>query len=705
MSVKTLVQLVVVAGVATWIVTEGLMPPTPPGVDDLTTGAIGTAIPSARRTDAGPLVITQAMPDELPRNTQLNSPGTASPPPTDRRSGDVDESALRYFARQGDARRLEAEIARLRAIYPGWQPPADPLAPVDYADHELDRMWQLFSEGRYAEVRAAIADRRKKEPQWQPPDALVQLLDQTDTRIRLTNASDAKQWGAVVDIAAKTPSLLTCDYVDVLWRVAEAFANTDRPNRAEDAYAYILANCDNPQERLATIRKAVALLPEKDSDTLFTFERGDEFAAARDDQIRRRVGKIAETEEGLADPADLTRLEDLARAAADSGDPALLGWYYYRRDKPGVALDWFTDARERAPESAKAAEGYALSLNQLDRFAEAETFGYDWADATEDNLAAYLGSVVGLLSMDPPPRVSESTLERIVSVVVKARDPAAGEQLGWYAYNLKQIKTATRWFETVLRWDPEDESAAYGLAVTRLALKDRTGANVVIREWADRSERIAKLGKPGSRTELRGPNYTIDAPVYDEGGIVRTPVRRTAAPAAAPARCGGSAPVNTLTPTQALPRGWCLMDLNRPVEAAAAFEIAMRSPNAKVRSDAAYGASLANLRSGVTDKAAVAAASAPQSSKRQTELMTSVLTQQALALYAEGRYAETILALDARNQYAQEQNDLLVLRGWAYLKMRRYADARRIFQAAAGTGSPDAIRGLAEVQAAQSGLR
>ena len=54
-----------------------------------------------------------------------------------------------------------------------------------------------------------------------------------------------------------------------------------------------------------------------------------EFAAARDDQIRRRVGKIAETEEGLADPADLTRLEDLARAAADSGDPALLGRHYW----------------------------------------------------------------------------------------------------------------------------------------------------------------------------------------------------------------------------------------------------------------------------------------------------------------------------------------------------------------------------------------
>ncbi|MCB1487849.1 MAG: cellulose synthase, partial [Bauldia sp.] len=646
MSVKTFAQLVVIAGVATWIVMDALLPPTEAEYDRMTTGAVDAPAPFSPAGDPGPLVITQAAPEVAPIDTQLTAPAAVAPKPAQRNDAEVDESALRYFARQGDTRRLEAEIARLKAVHPGWQPPDDPLAPIDYTDHDLDRMWQLFSEGRYADVRAAIADRRKKEPQWDPPDALTQLLDQADTRIKLTNASDAKQWDAVVDIAASEPSLLTCDYVDVLWRVAEAFARTSRPSRAKDAYGYILTNCGNPQERLATIRKAVALLPEKDSDALFTFERGGEFAAARDDQIRRRVGKIAETAEGFADPADLSRLEELAKAAADTGDPALLGWYYYRRGEPGVAVDWFTDARDRAPESAKVAEGYELSLNELERFAEAEDFGFEWASASEDNLAAYLGSVVGLLSLDPPAKVTESTLQRIVSIVVKARDPAAGEQLGWYAYNLGQIKTSMKWFETVLKWDPDYEPAAYGVAVTRLALKDRTGANVIIRDWADRSERIAKLGKPGSRAEPRSTGYTIDAPIYDADGTVRTTTTRTAAPAAAPTRstgCSGSVPVNTLTPNQALPRGWCLLDLNRPVEAAAAFEIAMRSPNARTRSDAAYGASLANLRSGVTDKAAVAASAAPQSPGRQTELMISVLTQQALALYAEGRYAETIL--------------------------------------------------------------
>ena len=92
------------------------------------------------------------------------------------------------------------------------------------------------------------------------------------------------------------------------------------------------------------------------------------------------------------------------------------------------------------------------------------------------------------------------------------------------------------------------------------------------------------------------------------------------------------------------------MDLNRPVEAAAAFDIACAPPTPRRRSDAAYGGSLANLRSGVTDKAAVAASAAPLAPDRQAELTVSILTQQALAMYAEGRYTEAILALDERNR-------------------------------------------------------
>jgi cellulose synthase operon protein C len=196
-------------------------------------------------------------------------PPTAAPPtnapPTNGSSSQtpsqpqVDESALRYFASQGDTRRVNAEIARLRALYPNWTPPSDlsqlsgsPGAPPP--DPLIERLWNLYREDRIAEVRAAIAERQATDAAWKPPEELVTALETVEARRRLTNASDTGQWRTVLSVATEAPGLLTCMNVDVLWRVAEAFARTDQPNRTRDVYTYILTNCANPAERLATLQ-------------------------------------------------------------------------------------------------------------------------------------------------------------------------------------------------------------------------------------------------------------------------------------------------------------------------------------------------------------------------------------------------------------------------------------------------------------------
>ncbi|MDY6962585.1 MAG: hypothetical protein SV862_11905, partial [Pseudomonadota bacterium] len=170
----------------------------------------------------------------------------------------VDETALRYFAAQGDTARLAAEIARLRQLYPNWTPPADPLAVPQNVDRQLEGMWALYAQGRYAQVRKAIAERQAAEPAWEPPADLLERLDIAEARSRLVNASQLKQYQTVIDLGATNPLLLNCSEVDVLWRVAEAFANTDRAQRAVDAYRYILTTCTDPAERLATLQKAAA---------------------------------------------------------------------------------------------------------------------------------------------------------------------------------------------------------------------------------------------------------------------------------------------------------------------------------------------------------------------------------------------------------------------------------------------------------------
>ncbi len=199
--------------------------------------------------------IAQAAPQQAqPQSKQ--SPQQTNPAQAADNQPKVDESALRYFASRGDKARLQAEISRLQTLYPNWTPPADPLAIPQNSDKQLEAMWQFYSEGRYAEVRKAIADRQTTESGWQPPADLLERLDIAEARTRLVNASDLKQYQTVIDIGARTPSLLTCSDIDVLWRVAEAFIRTDRAARGQDAYKYILKTCTNPQERLATIQKA-----------------------------------------------------------------------------------------------------------------------------------------------------------------------------------------------------------------------------------------------------------------------------------------------------------------------------------------------------------------------------------------------------------------------------------------------------------------
>ena len=185
----------------------------------------------------------------------------------------VDETALRYFAERGDTKRLEAEIARLRALYPGWTPPENPLAAGPQGDPQLDQMWKLYAEGKIAEVRKAVSDRKAREPGWQVPGDLLDRLAVAEAREQLVNASNIKQYDTVVRVASANPAMLTCGDVDVLWRVAEAFAQTDRKSRAIDAYRYILGNCENPAERFATMQKAMVVLPRADLDQLLAMER------------------------------------------------------------------------------------------------------------------------------------------------------------------------------------------------------------------------------------------------------------------------------------------------------------------------------------------------------------------------------------------------------------------------------------------------
>ncbi|MGO6816851.1 cellulose synthase [Rhizobium brockwellii] len=681
-----------------------------------------TAAPPAQ-TVAQPAPVTPPIVSAPPAPQQAAAP----PPPA------VDESALRYFASRGDKVRLQAEISRLQALYPNWVPPADPLAVPQNGDKQLEAMWQLYSDGRYAELRKAVADRQAADAGWQPPADLLDRLDVAEGRARLVNASDLKQYATVVDIAAATPSLLTCSEIDVLWRVAEAFIQTERAQRGQDAYAYILKNCTNPAERQATVEKASTLLAYQPMQALLALERpaadgSKEFDAIRDNLARRFMAEGDDDPNLAIAPDYIARLEKLAETEGLASDALLLGWYQLRRNNDADAEKWFRAARAKQ-DSAAASQGLALALIARKAPEEAEDVMFRWRADSDDATATYLAATANLMALQPPADLAEDVLHRIAIEVIARKYVPTAQQFGWYARSLNQFQTAARWFETALAWKPDDEPSAYGLVITREQLSDRKGVLDLQRAWAGRSSRITNLedtsslspnavtpppekGVLSAQQPAQSTQRPQTEPLSAKRRVILQPGSEVVVRAARPAMetvtvphgprqtrgCSTTIDAGQLKPADALSRGWCLMDINRPMEAISAFEAALQSPARKVREDAAYGQSLAYLRAGLSGNAAVAATKAPQNRQRAAELQVAILADRALSAFDAGRYRETLIYLDQRAQLQQERIDLMVLRGYCYLNLKMYGDATRIFEAAAATGSRDAARGLADVR-------
>lgn len=674
-------------------------------------GAIGDALPASAK---------QSRVDIAQAATAQNTDQKQAEPVAETRQREpvVDESALRYFAARGDTARLNAEIARLRALYPTWKPPENPLAVPVNADRQLEEMWALYSQSRYADVRAAIESRKREEPQWTPPADLVERLDVAEKRAALVTASNEKRNEDVVRLGAETPSLLTCSDADVLWRVAEAFATTDRTQRAKDAYGYMLDNCTDGPIRVATVQKAAGVLGYTDMQDLVARERVGadgvkEFDTIRNDLARRFVAEGDEDTAITVAPAYLKLVEKLVADEGLASDALLLGWYHLRRDQNAQAEPFFRKARA-VEDSASASQGLALILLARKMPVEAEDVMYAWRTTSDQAMQTYLAATANLLALDPPPKLDAKVLNRIAQVTLEEKHPETGEQFGWYALAMNQPQTAEEWFALVLTWKTDYEPAAYGLAVTRLRLEDGAGLAAVKQAWGARSERIARLG------EQETPDNAVPVAREKKAAIAdperRVAVRerveavavtsqrpaRTARRADAVAGCRSTRDPSGLSPAGALSLGWCLMEINRPLEAAQAFEAAL-SGDSRTRSDAAYGQSLAYLRAGLTSDAAVAATKAKLDRSRGAELQTAILADRAVSSFRAKRYRETLVFLDQRAQLRAETTDLMVLRAFAYKNLGMRLDAFRLLEALGETGRQDAIRALAEMRDERDG--
>ncbi|GJE44563.1 hypothetical protein [Methylobacterium soli] len=433
--------------------------------------ALGLAAPASAQTGA-PAPATEVAP-RIVYGDGARAPAILADPDTSGTSGMVDESALRYYASQKQTGRMRAEIARLKRLYPGWIEPAD-LDSLQPSPPEEAPLWDLFTAGRFEDLRAAIASRRSVEPAWQPSEELARKLRRAEFRNRIKGAT-GKSAEEVVGLYRADPAALDPSDVESIWAIADALAASEAGEDAFSLYKSVLDGSGDAGARLATIQKAMTHIKMDQAERLIAMGRQDsegnsEFDAIRLDITRARIAAFLHDEPAQTPSlADLTAFQTYARKSADPGQTGLLGWYAYKRHQFREALEWFKQAIARGGD-AMVAHGLAHTLRELNMLREAEEVAYAWRDRFVGNEILFIDILERKLTLASPPFIEPARIERYAKVVIASGSGEGAQGLAWYAYNSCQFEAALEWFQRAAAWLP-GESTVFGYALTLQRLK------------------------------------------------------------------------------------------------------------------------------------------------------------------------------------------------------------------------------------------
>ena len=454
--------------------------------------------------------------------------------------GEIDLSALRYYAGQNDLGRVSAEIRLLRASHPDWEPPTD-LFSDGSGGLDEQPLWDLMARHDFAGVHARMEDMRRDKPDWQPSTDFAGKLVLAEAHDGLARASDAHDWNGVIAAATATPALLTCADIDALWRTAEALARTGDEARAVSAYRYVLSNCPAPDMRLATVQKASGLLtsPESLQGLVDMGARGPdgrgEFDRVRGDLVRRRVGEAtADPAAAAPSPQDLATLSASAATPAGADDAQLLGWYGRSRKDYAGAERWFRTALAQG-QSAKAAEGLVLTLRDAGNLPEARRLAAQYAGLDPLNRKLLVELQSAGLADPKAPALSRDEVSALGKAVEDLKSSDGAQALGWNLFKAGDIAGAEGWFKKSAEWEA-NESAAVGLIVAAHRLHHAADYAARVAQYRAVYPRVAEL-----ETVMRprpGAGRATRQVAHAERGHAKPNVR-VASRDAAPREAGG----------------------------------------------------------------------------------------------------------------------------------------------------------------------
>jgi hypothetical protein len=422
---------------------------------------------------------------------------------------------------------MNAEIERLKRLYPGWQPSKDPYdaAPTGVED-ETD-LWNLFTADKMDELDAAIEARKAAEHGWQPSVDLAQKIRRKSARLKIEDYLKQGRWLDIVDYVHNVDAIADAD-VDVLWAVAEAFAHTKQTAEAQRIYKSILTADKVPAERLATVQKAMGNMRMADVEPLIAMGASsaggpNEFAPIMLDITRARISAFLHNERDQDVPdAELRAFGEFARASADPNQAGLMGWYGYSHKDYRNALEWFKLSLTHGG-GAMVAHGLAHSLRALGYPREVEEVAYAWREPLINNAVLFIDILETDLTREVPPYIEPERLSRYADETLKLTSGEGAQALAWYSYNSCQFDTALAWFERANAWSPK-EATAYGYALTLRRLHRRKEFLEVVNRYDGLFPKVVSLVfpdhsyHPPTPCDVKRP-ARVDAPAQMIGGV------------------------------------------------------------------------------------------------------------------------------------------------------------------------------------------
>lgn len=227
--------------------------------------------------------------------------------------------------------------------------------------------------------------------------------------------------------------------------------------------------------------------------------------------------------------------------------------------------------------------------------------------------------------------------------------------------------------------------AGRGLQTGDIAIASEPSVRPRSRETADTNAATQAPTPIPAPAPAAPPARVASAPVVVE-------VMREAPPPPPPANTGGgssggsgaqclAATNGATSPSRLAERGWCAYNLDRPMDALAAFQSAEARLSGDQRRDARFGMALSYLKMNMTEEAARIAATTQLTHQQRVDTESIILDQRGVLAYKKKQYRKAIGYFDALEQISGKlRRDLAILRGYSYLNSGNRAKARSLFQ-------------------------